>query len=168
MAGRMRKPPTARTTASPARREPAGSTAPFAPFNLKPKSAQGGATITASNRLPRRPFRGTLAGARPDQPAPVCSRLLFWLPGCARGDGQHGDELRTRSADGIHTGNPQEAIRHQHGFRLRHEARPATCPQSRSRQGPGHRTVEPSFLPPFVRRNTMTAKYRLHGGKSSF
>ncbi|APY15187.1 hypothetical protein BKD02_12415 [Brucella sp. 09RB8910] len=40
--------------------------------------------------------------------------------------------------------------------------------KSRSRQGPGHRTVEPSFLPPFVRRNTMTAKYRLHGGKSSF
>ncbi|APY15188.1 hypothetical protein BKD02_12420 [Brucella sp. 09RB8910] len=51
MAGRMRKPPTARTTASPARREPAGSTAPFPLFNSKPKSAQGGATITASHPL---------------------------------------------------------------------------------------------------------------------
>ena len=59
---------------------------------------------TARNRTahrsaaPRRPLRGTLAGTRPNQPAPVSGGRHIRLQGHAVGDGQHGKEPRTRSA----------------------------------------------------------------------
>ncbi len=54
--------------------------------------------IRTDPQPPRRPLRGTLAEARPDQPAPVSGGRHVRLQGYAVGDGRHGEEPRTRSA----------------------------------------------------------------------
>ena len=54
--------------------------------------------IRTDPQPPRRPLRGTLAGTRPDQPAPVSGGRHVRLQGHAVGHGRHGEEPRTRSA----------------------------------------------------------------------
>ncbi len=69
--------------------------------------------LRADPEPPGRSFRGTLAEARPDQPAPVSGGRHVRLQGHALGDGRHGEEPRTRSATGIHPCQPQEGSRHR-------------------------------------------------------
>ena len=49
----------------------------------------------ARPRPPRRPFRGTLAEARPGQPAPISGGRRGRLQGHALGDGRIGKKPRT-------------------------------------------------------------------------
>ena len=105
MARTTPKPPTRRTRNSPAR--PLRASQP-----RRPRSPARNRTAHRSGP-PRRPFRGALAEARSNQPAPVSGGRHVRLQGDALGDGRHGEKPRTRSATGIHPRQPQAGSRHR-------------------------------------------------------
>ena len=133
MARTTPKPPTRRTRNSPLR--PLRATLP-----RHPRAPARNRTAHQSEP-PRRPFRGTLAEARPHQSAPVSGGRHVRLQGDALGDGRHGEKPRTRSATGIHPRQPQAGSRHR--VRIRPPARPGIGLHSRHRpwQRPGHRNL---------------------------
>ena len=122
--------------------------------------------IRINPRPPRRPLRGALAEARPDQPAPVSGGRHVQLQGHALDDGRHGARPGTRSADGIDPRQPQDRDSASPSKQAAGLALNSPLPTASTSAEAGASESDPSDLPPFERYSTAMCKMPLRACKT--